>query len=197
MSTRLARRSLVAFAGIAVSACATAPVGPSVLVLPGSQSSFETFQLDDDACRGFAASRSGLPGATADAGAVGAVAATAIGAAAGAAIGAGVGDPATGAAIGAGTGMIWGTTYGLESAAYASDGWQRSYDNAYLQCMYAKGHQVPAPPGVAMSAPPWRVGQHQGAPLRGRRPPPGEPIDDWSPPPPPRGAPPPPPPGLE
>ncbi len=24
---------------------------------------------------------------------------------------------------------------------------QRRYDNAYVQCMYAKGHQVPSPPG--------------------------------------------------
>jgi hypothetical protein len=24
---------------------------------------------------------------------------------------------------------------------------QRRYDNAYIQCMYAKGHQVPSPPG--------------------------------------------------
>lgn len=194
MTTGLAPRLLFAFPVLALSACATSPAGPSVLVLPGSQSSFQTFQLDEDECRGFAAQRSGAQAGAAQAGAVGAVAATAIGAAAGAAIGAGVGDPATGAAIGAGTGLIWGTTYGLETAAYAADGWQRSYDNAYLQCMYAKGHQVPAPAGVAMNAPRWR---DRPAYARNRRPPPGEPIDGWSPPPPPRGAPPPPPPGIE
>jgi hypothetical protein len=194
MSTRRARRSLVALAATALGGCATAPAGPSVLVLPGSNLSFEAFQLDDDACRGFAAQRSGGQGAAADAGAVGAVAATALGAAAGAAIGAGVGDAATGAAIGAGTGLIWGTAYGLDSALYTADRWQRAYDNAYLQCMYAKGHQVPAPRGVAMSAPRWGDRPAYG---RGRRPPPGEPIDDGSPPPPPRGTPPPPPPGLE
>jgi hypothetical protein len=195
MSARLALRSLLALTVLALSACATAPAGPSVLVLPGSQSSFQAFQLDDDECRGFAAHRSGAQAGAAQAGAVGAVAATAIGAAAGAAIGAGVGDPATGAAIGAGTGLIWGTAYGLESATYAADGWQRSYDNSYLQCMYAKGHQVPAPPGVAMRTARWRDRPYYGA--RSRRAPPGEPIDDWSPPPPPRGAPPPPPPDLE
>lgn len=26
---------------------------------------------------------------------------------------------------------------------------QRRYDNAYVQCMYAKGHQVPSPPAPA------------------------------------------------
>jgi hypothetical protein len=30
---------------------------------------------------------------------------------------------------------------------------QRRYDNAYVQCMYAKGHQVPSPPGPSRPAP--------------------------------------------
>ena len=29
---------------------------------------------------------------------------------------------------------------------------QRRYDNAYVQCMYAKGHQVPSPPAPARPA---------------------------------------------
>jgi Glycine-zipper domain len=190
---------LSALAATALAACATVPSGPSVLVLPGSRSSFDDFQLDDDECRGFAAQRSGAQGATADAGARDAAVATAVGAAAGAAIGAGAGDAAAGAAIGAGTGLLWGTAYGVESAGYAADGWQRSYDNAYVQCMYAKGHQVPAPPGVALGPTRWRDRGGYAAPPRARRhaPPPSEPIEDWSPPPPPPGQPPPPPPDLD
>ena len=30
---------------------------------------------------------------------------------------------------------------------------QRRYDNAYVQCMYAKGHQVPSPPAPSPAAP--------------------------------------------
>jgi hypothetical protein len=35
-------------------ACATAPVGPGVMVLPGNGISFEQFQTDDAACRQWA-----------------------------------------------------------------------------------------------------------------------------------------------
>jgi hypothetical protein len=199
MSAKRVHLLLSALAASTLAACATAPVGPSVLVLPGSKSSFEAFQLDDDECRGFAAERSGAQGAT-DAGAREAAVGTAIGAAAGAAIGAGAGDAAAGAAIGAGTGLLWGTAYGVDSAAYAADSWQRSYDNAYVQCMYAKGHQVPAPPGVALNPTRWRARDGYGPPpgaRRGHAPPPSEPIESWSPPPPPSGEPPPPPPDLE
>jgi len=41
-------------AGLLLSACETAPVGPSVMVLPGSGRTLEQFQLDDMACRGWA-----------------------------------------------------------------------------------------------------------------------------------------------
>ena len=50
---------------------------------------------------------------------------------------------------------------------------QKRYDNAYVQCMYAKGQQVPLPAGVAardnVSAP------TTVAPASGSYPPPGTP----------------------
>jgi hypothetical protein len=71
--------------------CATAPAGPSVLVLPGAGKPFQQFQADVSVCRTWAAQQ--VKGAFMDA-------------------------PA------------WEV--------------QRRYDNAYVQCMYAKGHQVPS-----------------------------------------------------
>ena len=80
-----------------------------------------------------------------DSGTASAVAGTAIGAAAGALIGAAAGEPAGGTAIGAGSGLLLGGAGGTgtyESSAYAL---QNRYDITYVQCMYAKGNQVPVP----------------------------------------------------
>ncbi|HEY7039434.1 MAG TPA: hypothetical protein VID28_11295 [Methylomirabilota bacterium] len=73
--------------------CATAPAGPSVMVLPGAGKPFEQFQADVKVCREWAASQ--VSGAF------------------------------------------------VEVPAFEV---QRRYDNAYMQCMYAKGHQVPSLP---------------------------------------------------
>ena len=73
--------------------CATAPAGPSVMVLPGAGKPFEQFQADVSSCRDWAAAQ--VKGAF------------------------------------------------VEVPAFEV---QRRYDNAYVQCMYAKGHQVPSPP---------------------------------------------------
>ncbi|HEY7206402.1 MAG TPA: glycine zipper family protein [Methylomirabilota bacterium] len=73
--------------------CATAPAGPSVLVLPGTGKPFEQFQADVSVCREWAANQ--VRGAF------------------------------------------------VEVPAFEV---QRRYDNAYMQCMYAKGHQVPSLP---------------------------------------------------
>ncbi len=145
--------------------CATMPTGPSVMVLPPPGKPFEQFQADDAACRQWAAQQIGVnPQEVANQStATGAVAGTAIGAALGAAIGAAAGNPGAGAAIGAGTGLLAGTATGANAGqAY---GWraQRQYDMAYVQCMYAKGNEVPGmtrrerrvapPPPPDLSAP--------------------------------------------
>jgi hypothetical protein len=80
--------------------CATAPRGPSVLVLPGEGRPFEQFQVDVSVCKSWAAQQ--VKGAFMDA-------------------------------------PSWEV--------------QRRYDNAYVQCMYAKGHQVPSPPAPSRPAP--------------------------------------------
>jgi hypothetical protein len=71
--------------------CATAPAGPSVLVLPGTGKPFEQFQADVTVCREWAATQ--VKGAF------------------------------------------------MDVPAFEV---QRRYDDAYAQCMYAKGHQVPS-----------------------------------------------------
>ena len=144
MSKRLLLIPLVAV--LALSGCVTVPTGPAVTVMPGSQKSFEQFRADDADCRQYSQAQVGGPeGARAanDAAAGNAAAGTLIGAAAGAIIGAVSGQAGHGAAIGAGTGLLVGSSAGGNSAAYSSRSLQRSYDVAYMQCMYSRGHQVP------------------------------------------------------
>ena len=68
---------------------------------------------------------------------------TALGATAGAIIGSASGEPGSGAAIGAGTGLLIGSAAGSDGMYGSSYQMQRSYDIAYMQCMYAKGNQLP------------------------------------------------------
>ncbi len=131
-----------------VSACATVPTGPNVMVLPGGGKPFDQFQADDVVCRQYAQQQIGLaPGQAATQSSINTAAlGTAIGAAAGAAIGAATGHPGAGAAVGAGGGLLTGTAVGAQAGGTSSEVLQHRYDTAYVQCMYAKGNQVP---GVA------------------------------------------------
>jgi hypothetical protein len=167
--------------GIGVlSACVVTPTGPNVLVLPAPGKPFEVFQADEAVCRQYARYQVGIEPAEAanqsvvTSGALGTVA----GAAAGALIGAGVGSAGAGAAIGAGSGLVLGSAGGASASGISAATLQSRYDMAYVQCMYAKGNQVP---GVAT------------APSARSTPPPPPP---GTPPPPPPGTPPPPPPGT-
>jgi outer membrane lipoprotein SlyB len=126
--------------------CATMPPGPSVLVMPGGGKGFDAFQADDAACRGWAQTQSGWnANDTVNQNlAAGAVGGGALGAAAGALIGAASGAAGPGAAIGAGAGLLAGTVLAAPIAQGSGYEVQRRYDNAYQQCMYAKGNQIPA-----------------------------------------------------
>jgi len=149
---------------VALAGCVTAPVGPAVMALPGSTKSFDAFRADDMACRDYAHYSIGpLPGTPGDVATANAVGGAALGAAAGAIIGAASGAAGPGAAIGAGTGLLFGSAVGANAAGYTSYDLQRRYDAAYMQCMYAKGNQVPTrfgprpygpPPGYYMAPPP-------------------------------------------
>ncbi len=130
-------------APLLLGACVSMPSGPSVLVLPGSHSRFDQFRNDDVVCQQFSSFQVG--GATPNdaaisSGVTSALVGTALGAAAGAAIGGG-----NGAAIGAGGGLAAGSIIGAGAASSSMYDLQQRYDTAYIQCMYAKGHQVPVP----------------------------------------------------
>jgi hypothetical protein len=150
--------AIVLMCGLLLGACATVPAGPDVMALPGAGKSFEQFQGDDLVCRQWASQQAGTTPEHAsalstveDAG-IG----TLIGAGLGAAIGAAAGNPGLGAAVGAGGGLLTGTAVGASAGQRAGHEVQRRYDDAYQQCMYAKGNQVPAvaPRGPAASIPP-------------------------------------------
>jgi hypothetical protein len=189
-----ARVLVVAPLSLLVGACATIPSGPSVMVLPGSTKSFEQFQVDDGVCRQWAQHQTGTTSGKAanNTTATGAVVGTAVGAAAGAALGAAAGNPAVGAAAGAGVGLLGGTAVGAGHAQGAYHSVQQRYNMAYMQCMYAKGNQIPVArgsvaPGYSSHTPP------PPPPARAPAvtpPPPNVP-------PPPAGTPPPPPPGVK
>ncbi len=139
--------------------CVTVPTGPAVTVLPGTYKSFDQFQADDGTCRQFASATIGGPAAgqpAQDAAAANAIGGAALGAAAGAIIGSVSGQAGAGAAIGAGTGLLFGSAAGSNVAGASSYEMQHRYDSAYMQCMYAHGHQIPGrvayssgPPGYA------------------------------------------------
>jgi OmpA family protein len=135
---------------LVVSGCATVPSGPSVMVLPGAHKSFEEFRADEGVCQQYARDTVGLatPGqAAADSATASAVTGTVVGAAAGALIGAASGNAGAGAAIGAGSGLLLGSAAGSGAAGFSASEVQRRYNIAYMQCMYAKGNQIPAPAG--------------------------------------------------
>jgi hypothetical protein len=134
-------------------ACTTLPTGPNVMVLPGAGKPFDQFQVDDMVCRQFAQGQVGTPPGEASTqsavqgGAIG----TVLGAAAGATIGAAAGNAGVGAAVGAGTGVLVGTAAGAESGYSTAGTLQWRYDVAYVQCMYAKGNQMPGTTAASSS----------------------------------------------
>jgi len=130
---------------LALSGCATLPTGPSVRVMPTPGKPFEQFLSEDAICRQWAERQIGVsPQETADQNtATGAVVGTVIGAGIGAALGAASGHPGAGAAFGAGSGLLFGTASGASSGQLYGMEAQHRYDTTYMQCMYAKGNQIP------------------------------------------------------
>lgn len=132
-----------------VGGCASFPTGPSALALPGSGKTFDQFRSDDGECQRYAFHQIGgmtAERAAEDSAVRSAVIGTVVGAVAGAAIGG-----HNGAGVGAGTGLLFGSVAGTDASQRSAYGSQRRYDNAYIQCMYALGHKVPVPAGMARS----------------------------------------------
>jgi len=147
---------LLLLVAVALSACATIPTGPSIMVWPGPGKPFEVFQSDDAVCRQWASQQVGAQASeSANKTLVsGAAVGTILGAGLGAAIGAASGQFGAGLGIGAASGAIVGTAAASGPASEARWEVQRRYDNAYVQCMYAKGNQVPGVGGPSRQAVP-------------------------------------------
>ena len=175
-------KKLALVSTLLLAACATpAPSGPSILVLPGTGKTFDQFRADDNDCRVYAYNQIGGPGASSeskDKAVNSALVGTAIGTAAGALIGGG-----QGAAVGAGVGLAGGAAVGSDQSASTSGSQQRRYDNAFTQCMYAKGHRVPVAgrySDVRATSGPGNT-QQQAARQPPPPPPPGQPPTDIPP----------------
>jgi hypothetical protein len=153
-ATRRVRIGALAAALLSLGGCVSIPNGPSVATFPGSGRSFDQFRFDDTNCRRHASDSIGGSDpsrAQADSAVLSAAVGTAIGALAGAALGG-----SQGAATGAGVGLLFGGAAGAGAANASGYATQQRYDNAFVQCMYAKGHKVPssglARSGVAVPA---------------------------------------------
>jgi hypothetical protein len=142
--------ALLSAAVFLLGACTMMPTAPSVTALPGSRKSVNEYQADVVACQQYAgtAIAGSDTAAAADNSAASTAAAGAVfGAAAGAIIGSATGQAGQGAAIGAGTGLLFGGMAGSNYTAMSSYQLQRTYDAAYLQCMYGRGNRVPVARG--------------------------------------------------
>jgi hypothetical protein len=159
------RLTVLCGTAFALAACANTPMGPTVQVLPPQGKPFEQFQGEDYSCRQFATNQvQGQADAANTNGLLYGIGATALGAGLGAALGGG-----RGAAIGAAGGAVAGTAVGASSSGSKQGGIQTQYNNAYVQCMVAKGNVTPQPaphpaPTVVYQAPPPTVIYQQAPP---------------------------------
>jgi uncharacterized protein YcfJ len=127
---------------LTLAACASAPTGPTVTVMPREGKPFDVFQKEDQECRGFAAKAAeDTSNAALKQGASSALIGAAVGAAAGAVI---QGGSSKNIGTGAGIGLLGGSAKGAMGASNKEDQAQTQYNIAYQQCMYAKGNQVPS-----------------------------------------------------
>ena len=116
-----------------LSACVSAPTGPTVAVMPRQGKPFEVFQLEDMQCRQFA---SNAVKDTSDAALKEGATSAAIGAALGAAAGAVIqGGNHANVGTGAGVGMLGGAAMGAMNSAGKQNQAQLQYNIAYQQCM--------------------------------------------------------------
>jgi uncharacterized protein YcfJ len=137
-------------AAMLLEGCAATPMGPTVAVMPSPNKPFQAFQEDQAYCKQFAEQQVAGQAENQNQRAVGvAVVGTVLGAGLGAAVGGG-----RGAGIGAASGALVGTGIGAGNSQGGQFTIQQQYDNAFSQCMYAKGNQVPGFQPVAFAPPP-------------------------------------------
>jgi hypothetical protein len=165
--------------------CVTAPLGPTVAVMPGPNKSQEQYGADASACQQMAATAIAGPTQNAQGNAAATAAGgAALGAAVGALFGAATGNAGAGAAWGAGTGLMIGGASAGGAGAASSYSLQNQYNAIYVQCMGQRGNAQPAQmvrrgyrpmtPPAAAPMPPAPAGQF-AVPPNALTPPPGTP----------------------
>jgi hypothetical protein len=148
---RRARTGALGLALLALGGCVSIPTGPSVATFPGTGRSFDQFRADEADCRRYSSDSIGGSDPS-RAQATSAVTSAAVGTALGALAGAALGG-SQGAATGAGVGLLFGGVASAGAANASGYTTQQRYDNAFVQCMYAKGNKVPST-GLARSSAP-------------------------------------------
>lgn len=134
-------RSFVVCLSLLAVGCAYAPMGPTVRAMPAQGKPFEQFRAEQDYCKQYASEQTGGQAERANSTAIlEGVGGAVLGAGLGAAVGGG-----EGAAIGAAGGALAGTLVGSGSSSGEQRGIQGQYDDAYVQCMAAKGNQIERP----------------------------------------------------
>ena len=158
MKTTLVPTILAVGAALTLAGCAVTPTAPTVMVLPGAQTSQAQFQADSMECQQQAqAMLAGKAEAANEQAAANVVVGTVIGAAVGALMGHGSYYPSDAVAWGAGTGLLIGSAAAGGSSQASSYSLQQRFNVAYVQCMYLRGNQVPGqvrPRRLAPAVPP-------------------------------------------
>ena len=152
---RFARIAVLSAAVItSLTACVSAPTGPTVAIMPREGKPFEIFQQEDQVCRQFAADAvKDTSNAALKEGATSAAIGAALGAAAGAVI---QGGNSQNVGTGAGIGLLGGAAMGAMNSAGKQNQAQTQYNIAYQQCMYSKGNQVPSYAAPTQQSPSYR-----------------------------------------
>jgi hypothetical protein len=148
-SPRILRLLVAVGVTVGMAGCAvTPPSNPTIVALPAKGKSLNEFQQDDYGCRNYA-SQVVNPAANSQqaqsAGLAAPALGTAGGAAAGALVGAGAGNAGSGAAVGAGSGLLLGSAMGATQHKRTEASLQQQYNNAYAQCITAKGNTIGIP----------------------------------------------------
>lgn len=133
---------------LALSGCILPPISPSVKVFPAQGKSSERFAQEDASCKEFALHEiSGYP-YHADSDVVGgAISGTLLGP--GVEVSVNAGQTATKVMV-----MLIGTGIYERGDAWMQMTLQQRDNVAYMQCMHAKGNDVPGYTGVAIASPP-------------------------------------------
>jgi len=146
---------IFAFSSLSMVGCGQAPIGPTVQVMPAPGKPLDMYQQEFMKCKQYAFDMIGGQSAV-DQVNNQAVTKTLIGVSVGALAGAATGqavegNAGPGAQVGAAGGLVAGTGVAAADTANANMTLQQMYDNAFSQCMYSKGNQVP---GMAQPTPP-------------------------------------------